>query len=83
MSCRMPPLFCEHPLRGLPAKTFAHQDEGPDDMPAHLKSSLLGCSLNISISNGQFRLGIWQSICLCEHRDSGGSRRVAVTLQGE
>lgn len=62
---------------------FRHQDEGPDDMPAHLKSSLLGCSLNIPITNGQLCLGTWQGIYLCEHRDSGGSRRVVVTVQGE
>jgi len=57
--------------------------EGLDDMPAHLKASILGSSLNIPISNGQPRLGTWQGIYLCEHRDSGGSRRVVVTLQGQ
>ena len=62
---------------------FIHQDEGADDMPAHLKASLLGCSLNIPITNGQLRLGTWQGIYLCEHRDHGGSRRVVVTVQGE
>jgi secondary thiamine-phosphate synthase enzyme len=62
---------------------FRHQDEGSDDMPAHLKTSILGCSLNIPVSNGQLRLGTWQGIYLCEHRDSGGSRRVVVTVQGE
>jgi len=62
---------------------FRHRDEGPDDMPAHLKASILGCSLNIPISNGQLRLGTWQGIYLCEHRDNGGSRRVVVTVQGE
>jgi len=62
---------------------FFHQDEGPDDMPAHLKSSLLGCSLNIPVTNGLLRLGTWQGIYLCEHRDHGGSRSVVVTLQGE
>lgn len=62
---------------------FRHQDEGPDDMPAHLKASLLGCSLNIPVTNGQPRLGTWQGIYLCEHRDNGGSRRVVVTVQGE
>ena len=62
---------------------FRHQDEGPDDMPAHLKSSLLGCSLNIPVTNGLLRLGTWQGIYLCEHRDHGGSRSVVVTLQGE
>jgi secondary thiamine-phosphate synthase enzyme len=62
---------------------FRHQDEGPDDMPAHLKASILGCSLNIPVTNGQPRLGTWQGIYLCEHRDNGGSRRVVVTVQGE
>lgn len=62
---------------------FRHRDEGPDDMPAHLKSSMLGCSLNIPVTTGQLRLGTWQGIYLCEHRDSGGSRKVVVTLQGE
>ena len=62
---------------------YRHQDEGTDDMPAHLKTSILGCSLNIPVSNGQLRLGTWQGIYLCEHRDNGGSRRVVVTVQGE
>ena len=65
------------------APYFRHQDEGPDDMPAHLKSSMLGCSLNIPISNGTPRLGTWQGIYLCEHRDHGGSRHIVVTVQGE
>jgi len=62
---------------------FEHQDEGPDDMPAHLKSSILGSSLTIPIANGNPRLGTWQGIYLCEHRDYGGSRRIVVTVQGE
>ena len=62
---------------------YAHQDEGADDLPAHLKSSLLGSSLNIPIADGQPMLGTWQGIYLCEHRNSGGSRRVVVTVQGE
>lgn len=62
---------------------YRHQDEGADDMPAHLKSSILGCSLNIPIADGRPRLGTWQGIYLCEHRDDGGRRRVMVTLQGE
>lgn len=62
---------------------FRHQDEGPDDMPSHLKASILGSSLNIPVTNGRPRLGTWQGIYLCEHRDNGGSRRVVVTLQGE
>jgi secondary thiamine-phosphate synthase enzyme len=62
---------------------YRHQDEGPDDLPAHIKASLLGSSLNIPIRNGQLRLGTWQGIYLCEHRDHGGSRRIVVTLHGE
>lgn len=62
---------------------YLHQDEGPDDLPAHLKASLLGCSLNIPISNGRLALGTWQGIYLCEHRNHGGSRRIVVTVQGE
>lgn len=61
---------------------YLHQDEGTDDLPAHLKSSLLGNSLNIPIADGQLRLGIWQGIYLCEHRNHGGSRRLVVTIQG-
>ena len=62
---------------------YRHQDEGADDLPAHIKSSLLGASLNIPISNGQPSLGTWQGIYLCEHRNHGGSRRIVVTVQGE
>ncbi len=62
---------------------YLHRDEGPDDLPAHLKASLLGSSLNIPIADGMARLGTWQGIYLCEHRNHGGSRRLVVTLQGE
>ena len=62
---------------------YRHQDEGPDDLPAHLKSSILGNSLNIPITDGQPKLGTWQGIYLCEHRNHGGSRRLVVTIQGE
>lgn len=62
---------------------YLHRDEGADDLPAHLKSSLLGCSLNIPVSNGRPALGTWQGIYLCEHRNHGGSRRIMVTVQGE
>ena len=62
---------------------YLHSDEGPDDLPAHLKSSLLGSSLNIPVADGQTRLGTWQGIYLCEHRNRGGSRRLVVTIQGE
>lgn len=62
---------------------YQHMDEGSDDMPAHLKASLLGSSLNIPITNGRLNLGIWQGIYLCEHRNHGGSRNLVLTLQGE
>lgn len=62
---------------------YQHDYEGSDDMPAHLKSSLLGCSVNIPVSNGRLNLGTWQGIYLCEHRNHGGSRTVIITLHGE
>ncbi len=62
---------------------YRHVDEGADDLPAHLKASILGCSLNIPIGAGQFKLGLWQGIYLCEHRNHGGARRLVVTLHGE
>jgi len=63
--------------------TYRHMEEGADDMPAHVKASLMGCSLTIPIRNGRLCLGIWQGICLCEHRRHGGRRRLVLTLQGE
>ncbi len=65
------------------APFYVHLDEGSDDMPAHLKSSLLGCSLSLPVSNGHLNMGTWQGIYLCEHRNHGGSRRLVLTLQGE
>ena len=65
------------------AAYYTHTYEGDDDMPAHLKSSMLGVSLTLPITNGRFNLGTWQGIYLGEHRDFGGSRKVLVTLQGE
>ncbi|WP_024298431.1 secondary thiamine-phosphate synthase enzyme YjbQ [Methylomicrobium lacus] len=62
---------------------YKHTYEGSDDLPSHLKSSILGCSLNIPITHGRLNLGIWQGIYLCEHRNHGGSRELVVTLQGE
>jgi secondary thiamine-phosphate synthase enzyme len=62
---------------------YRHQDEGSDDLPAHIKSSLLGNSLNIPVTDGRPKLGTWQGIYLCEHRNHGGSRRIIVTVQGE
>jgi secondary thiamine-phosphate synthase enzyme len=61
---------------------YRHRDEGNDDMPAHIKCSLLGSSLNIPITNGHLNMGIWQGIYLGEHRDQGGARKIVVTLQG-
>ncbi|MEL7144939.1 MAG: secondary thiamine-phosphate synthase enzyme YjbQ [Bacteroidota bacterium] len=62
---------------------FIHTYEGPDDMPAHIKASLLGASVQLPITDGQPNLGTWQGIYLCEHRDRGGSRRLVLTLYGE
>ena len=62
---------------------WTHTLEGSDDMPAHLKASLLGPSLSIPVSQGRLALGTWQGIYLCEHRDHGGSRSLLVTLWGE
>ena len=65
------------------ADYFRHTLEGDDDMPAHIKSSLLGPSLSIPVSDGRLALGTWQGIYLCEHRDHGGPRRLTLTLWGE
>ena len=62
---------------------YRHRDEGPDDLPAHIKSSLLGSSLTIPLGDGQLKLGTWQGIYLCEHRNNGGSRRIIITVQGD
>jgi len=61
---------------------FIHTYEGTDDMPAHIKSSLFGSSLQIPISGGQLNLGTWQGIYLGEFRDHGGSRKLVLTIQG-
>src|SRR5918999_4090472 len=65
------------------APYWTHTLEGPDDMPAHIKASLLGSSLILPVNDGQFALGTWQGIYLCEHRDLGGPRRLLVTAWGE
>ncbi len=77
--------FSEWFDRAVPdgAPYFAHTLEGPDDMPAHIKASLTGASLTIPVSGGSLALGTWQGIYLCEHRDSGGPRRVIFTAFGE
>jgi len=65
------------------SSSYEHNDEGPDDLPAHIKASLLGSSISLPIANGRLQLGTWQGIYLCEHRDHGGARRLVLTLQGE
>ena len=65
------------------ARYWTHTAEGPDDMPAHIKASLLGPSLSLPVSGGRLALGTWQGIYLCEHRDRGGSRTLLVTAFGE
>ena len=62
---------------------WTHTLEGADDMPAHVKASLMGPSLTLPISGGRLALGTWQGIYLCEHRDQGGARTVVVTLLGD
>ena len=63
--------------------SYVHTLEGPDDMPAHVKASMLGASVMIPISEGRLLLGTWQGIYLCEHRNRGGGRTVVVTIQGD
>ena len=62
---------------------YKHMDEGSDDLPAHLKASILGSSVTLPVSAGKLNVGIWQGIYLCEHRNHGGSRSLVITLQGE
>jgi len=65
------------------APYFVHTAEGPDDMPAHVKSGVMGVSVSVPIRDGRLALGTWQGLYLGEHRDEGGSRTVVVTLFGE
>jgi len=62
---------------------YMHDDEGPDDMPAHLKAAILGSSVTIPITNGKLALGMWQGIYFCEHRNYGGSRSIVITAWGK
>ena len=62
---------------------FIHTDEGPDDMPAHIKSAIFGSSLSIPIRNGKADMGIWQDVYLCEHRNNPTRRKLTITVQGE
>jgi secondary thiamine-phosphate synthase enzyme len=65
------------------APLWTHRTEGPDDMPAHVKSSLLGSDVSVPVTDGHLALGTWQGIYLCEHRDAGGPRRLLLTVWGE
>ena len=65
------------------ANYYLHTLEGPDDMTSHIKSSLLGSSVNIPLQNGQLLLGTWQGIYFCEHRNHGGARNLVITVVGE
>lgn len=65
------------------APYYLHNYEGSDDMPAHIKSSLMGSSVSVPITNGKLNLGTWQGIYLCEHRDHGGARSLVVTAWGD
>ena len=62
---------------------YVHTLEGPDDMPAHVKASMMGSSVSIPIADGRPNVGTWQGVYLCEHRNHGGSRRLVLTLHGE
>ncbi|MBQ4819940.1 secondary thiamine-phosphate synthase enzyme YjbQ [Aquimarina sp. MMG016] len=64
------------------APYYIHTYEGPDDMPAHIKASLMGASVQVPITNGRLNLGTWQGIYLCEHRNYGGSRTLVLTASG-
>ncbi|PUZ74422.1 hypothetical protein GQ55_1G064100 [Panicum hallii var. hallii] len=61
---------------------WKHTMEGPDDMPAHIKSSMFGCALTIPITDGRLNMGTWQGIWLCEHRDHASPRKIVITLNG-
>jgi secondary thiamine-phosphate synthase enzyme len=65
------------------APYWRHTLEGPDDMPAHVKASLLGPSVTLPVRDGRLALGTWQGVYLCEHRDSGGPRALVLTLHGD
>ncbi len=64
------------------ASYYKHTYEGADDMPAHIKTSILGTSVQIPVTNGTLNLGVWQGIYLCEHRNYGGSRTIIITVFG-
>lgn len=64
-------------------RLYEHTLEGEDDMPAHVKASLMGAALTIPVADGKLLLGTWQGIYLCEHRNHGGPREIVITLTGE
>jgi secondary thiamine-phosphate synthase enzyme len=61
---------------------YRHRDEGEDDLPAHIRSSIFGASISMPVTDGRLNLGAWQGVYLCEHRNHGGGRRLVLTLQG-
>ncbi|GIV69660.1 secondary thiamine-phosphate synthase enzyme YjbQ [Caldilinea sp.] len=75
----------EHHLSRLAPENagYLHVSEGPDDMPAHIKSILIGCEVTVPIVNSRLAFGAWQGLYLCEHRDEGGHRRLIATLWGQ
>ena len=77
--------FESHFNKMVPENTpyYKHTYEGSDDMPAHIKASLMGTSITIPITDGKLNLGVWQGIYLCEHRNHGGSRKIILTAFGE
>jgi len=78
------PADLESSFNALASESFPYQHtiEGPDDMPAHVKSVLIGSSVSIPVANGKMLLGTWQGIYLCEHRNKAGGRTLILTLQG-
>jgi secondary thiamine-phosphate synthase enzyme len=79
------PIDLESSMNAIAPENFPyrHTCEGPDDMPAHVKASLLGSSLSIPVHDGHLALGTWQGIFLCEHRDRASGRQLVATLMGE
>lgn len=75
----------ERSLCAIAPEDFPHIHivEGPDDMPAHVKASLMGSSVTVPVQNGRLALGTWQGIFLCEHRNRGGARKLVLTLFGQ
>ncbi|MEO2052811.1 MAG: secondary thiamine-phosphate synthase enzyme YjbQ [Allomuricauda sp.] len=65
------------------APYYVHNYEGPDDMPAHIKASLMGASVQVPITNGRLNMGIWQGIYLCEHRNHASGRKLVITVFGQ